>query len=58
MPVTAVYLPHTEHAFDLMGTAWSPQARTAIHVPERFLAVLASTGQRPLTQSRHYAQAR
>jgi len=53
-----VYLPHTDHAFDLMGTAWSPQARTAIHVVlERFLAVLASTDQRPRTQSGNHAQA-
>jgi acetyl esterase/lipase len=58
VPVTAVYLPHTDHAFDLMGTAWSPQARTAIHVLERFLAVLASTDHRPRTQSGHHAQAR
>ena len=58
VPVTAMYLPHTDHAFDLMATAWSPQARTAIHVLERFLAVLASTDQRPPTQSGHHAQAR
>jgi acetyl esterase/lipase len=58
VPVTAAYLPHTDHAFDLLGTAWSPQARTAIHVLERFLAVLASTGQRPRAQSGHHAQAR
>jgi acetyl esterase/lipase len=41
-PVSAVYLPHTDHAFDLFGTMWSPAARTAIHVLERFLAVVAS----------------
>jgi acetyl esterase/lipase len=41
VPVTGVYLPHTDHAFDLLATAWSPPARTAIHVLERFLAVLA-----------------
>jgi acetyl esterase/lipase len=58
VPVTAVYLPHSDHAFDLMGTAWSPQARTAIHILERFLAVLASTDQRPRTQSGSQAQAR
>jgi hypothetical protein len=40
--VTGVYLPQTDHAFDLMAT-WSPPARTAIHVLERFLAVLAAT---------------
>jgi acetyl esterase/lipase len=42
VPVTGVYLPQTDHAFDLMAT-WSPPARTAIHVLERFLAVLAAT---------------
>jgi acetyl esterase/lipase len=41
-PVSAVYLPHTDHAFDVVGTVWSPAARTAIHVVERFLAVVAS----------------
>jgi acetyl esterase/lipase len=50
VPVTAVYLPHTDHAFDLLVTAWSPQARTAIHVLERFLAVLAATDHRSATQ--------
>ena len=48
--VTAVYLPHTDHAFDLMATAWSPPARMAIHVLECFLAVLAATDQRSATQ--------
>jgi acetyl esterase/lipase len=43
VPVTGVYLPHTDHGFDLLGTAWSPPAHTAIHVLERFLAVLAAT---------------
>ncbi|HET7517938.1 MAG TPA: prolyl oligopeptidase family serine peptidase, partial [Actinomycetes bacterium] len=51
VPVTAAYLPHTDHAFDMVATAWSPQARTAIHILERFLAVLAATGQRPRTES-------
>jgi hypothetical protein len=41
-PVSAVYLPHTDHAFDLFGTTWSPAARIAIHVLERFLAVVAA----------------
>ena len=45
--VAAVYLPHTDHMFDVIGTAWSPAARTAIHVLERFLAVLSS-GDEPL----------
>jgi acetyl esterase/lipase len=58
VPVAGVYLPHTDHAFDLMATAWSPQARTAIHVLERFLAALATTDQRPRTQSGNHQQAR
>jgi acetyl esterase/lipase len=58
VPVTAVYLPHTDHGFDLMGAAWSPQARTAIHVLERFLAVLAATDQRTGAQSGHHTHAR
>jgi hypothetical protein len=49
VPVTAVYLPHTDHAFDLLATTWSPQARAAIHVLERFLTVLAGTDHRPQT---------
>jgi acetyl esterase/lipase len=44
VPVTAVYLPHTDHMFDLAGTAWSPAARVAFHTLERFLAVIADTG--------------
>jgi acetyl esterase/lipase len=43
VPVTGVYLPHTDHAFDLVATTWSPPARVAIHVLERFLAVQAVT---------------
>jgi acetyl esterase/lipase len=58
VPVTGVYLPQTDHAFDLMGTAWSPAARGAIHVLERFLAVLACTDQRPRTPSGNHPQAR
>src|SRR5215218_4674021 len=50
VPVTAMYLPHTDHAFDLLAPAWSPQARTAIHVLERFLAALAATDQRSAAQ--------
>jgi acetyl esterase/lipase len=46
VPVTAVYLPHTDHGFDLLATAWSPPARVAIHALERFLAALAATHQR------------
>jgi acetyl esterase/lipase len=40
VPVTAAYLPHTDHMFDLVGTAWSPAARVAIYALERFLAAL------------------
>jgi acetyl esterase/lipase len=50
VPVTAVYLPHTDHAFDVIAVPWSPQARVAIHVLERFLAVLAATDQRAAAQ--------
>jgi dipeptidyl aminopeptidase/acylaminoacyl peptidase len=50
VPVTGVYLPHTDHAFDLLATAWSPPAHAAIHVLERFLAVLAATDQRSAPQ--------
>src|SRR5512132_2452456 len=41
VPVTGVYLPHTDHGIDVLATVWSPPARTAIHVLERFLAILA-----------------
>jgi acetyl esterase/lipase len=41
-PVAAVYLPHTDHMFDLVGTRWSPSARVAIHTLERFLAEIAA----------------
>ena len=47
VPVTAVYLPHTDHMFDMIAACWSPQARAAIHVLERFLAVLAFTERSP-----------
>jgi acetyl esterase/lipase len=50
VPVTGVYLPHTDHAFDLLATTWSPPARVAIHVLERFLAVLATTDPRSTAQ--------
>jgi acetyl esterase/lipase len=58
VPVTGVYLPHTDHAFDLLSTAWSPPARVAIHVLERFLAVLAATDQPTAAQSTKHAHAR
>ena len=38
---TAVFFPHTDHAFDLVATAWSPPAHAGIHGLERFLAGLA-----------------
>jgi acetyl esterase/lipase len=50
VPVTGVYLPHTDHAFDLLATTWSPPARVAIHVLERFLAALATTDPRSTAQ--------
>ena len=53
VPVTGVYLPHTDHAFDLLATAWSPQARAAIHVLERFLAVLATDQPTPTHSGNH-----
>jgi acetyl esterase/lipase len=46
VPVTAAYLPHTDHFFDLLGTRWSPAARVAIYALERFLAVISVTGRR------------
>jgi len=46
VPVTAVYLPHTDHMFDLVGTRWSPAARVTISVLERFLAVISSAEKR------------
>jgi acetyl esterase/lipase len=58
VPVTGVYLPHTDHGFDLLATTWSPPARTAIHVLERFLAALATTDQPTRAQSAHHAHAR
>jgi acetyl esterase/lipase len=42
VPVAAVYLPHTDHAFDVFGASWSPAARVAIHVLERFLALVGT----------------
>jgi acetyl esterase/lipase len=58
VPVTGVYLPHTDHAFDLVATTWSPPARVAIHVLERFLAVLATTDQPTRAQSGQHMHAR
>jgi acetyl esterase/lipase len=42
VPVSALYLPHTDHMFDA-GTKWSPAARVALYALERFLAVLSVT---------------
>jgi acetyl esterase/lipase len=52
VPVTAAYLPHTDHYFDLLGTRWSPAARVAIYALDRFLAVIAVTERRVPTGSR------
>lgn len=46
VPVTAAYLPHTDHMFDLVATRWSPAARVAIYAFERFLAVISVSEQR------------
>jgi acetyl esterase/lipase len=37
---TALYLPHTDHGFDLVLPRWSPGARAALHELERFLATI------------------
>jgi acetyl esterase/lipase len=58
VPVTGVYLPHTDHGFDLLATTWSPPARAAIHVLDRFLTILAATDQRTRAQSGHHPHAR
>jgi acetyl esterase/lipase len=52
VPVTAVYLPHTDHQFDLVATRWSPAARVAFAALERFLAVISATEHRPMTHAR------
>ena len=39
--VSALYLPHTDHMFDLIGTPWSPTARVTFCTLERFLAVIS-----------------
>jgi acetyl esterase/lipase len=58
VPVTALYLPQTDHGFDLLATTWSPPARVAIHVLERFLAVLAATDQPTAAESGHHTHTR
>jgi acetyl esterase/lipase len=57
VPVTAVYLPHTDHMFDLIGTRWSPAARVAVYALERFLAVIATPGKRPPTHAGTHSKA-
>lgn len=49
VPVTAAYLPHTDHMFDLAGTRWSPAARVAFHALERFVGAMAGAGDGPGT---------
>jgi acetyl esterase/lipase len=46
VPVTAVYLPHTDHIFDLIGYRWSPAARIAYYALERFLAAISTSEKR------------
>ena len=53
VPVTAVYLPHTDHMFDLVGTKWSPAARIAFHVLGEFLAVIGTDTFRPPHRKRN-----
>jgi acetyl esterase/lipase len=40
VPVTALYLPHADHGFDLVLPRWSPAARTALQELQRFLATI------------------
>ena len=55
--VSGVFLPHTDHMFDLIGTKWSPAARVAIHVLERYLAGIATIeSPRPTPRQRPRAQ--
>jgi acetyl esterase/lipase len=53
VPVTAIYLPHTDHMFDLVGARWSPAARIAFHALGQFLAVIGTDTLRPLHRTRH-----
>ena len=54
VPVVAVYLPHTDHMFDLVAWSWSPPARTATRVLERFLAGLAASEGSPSRDPRKW----
>jgi acetyl esterase/lipase len=45
VPVTAVYLPHSDHMFDA-APKWSPAARVTFHVLERFLAAMSVNAKR------------
>lgn len=38
--VTALYLPHTDHGFDLVLPRWSPATRAALRELQRFLAAV------------------
>jgi acetyl esterase/lipase len=40
-PMALLLLPRIDHAFDLIGTRWSPSARQSIWHAERFLALMA-----------------
>lgn len=51
-PVSAVYLPHTDHMFDLIGPRWSPAAHVAGRVLCRFLAGTSRSGAVPPTSVR------
>jgi hypothetical protein len=43
-------LPQVDHAFDLLGTNWSPAARQAFWQAERFLALIIATRPRQSTR--------
>lgn len=43
VPVVPDFLPHADHAFDLLLPTWSPFARATIYDLERFLALLEVT---------------
>jgi acetyl esterase/lipase len=51
VPVTAVYLPHTDHMFDF-APKWSPAARVAVYALERLLAVLSVAEPRAAARAR------
>lgn len=45
VPVSALFLPHTDHGFDLVLPRWSPAARRALQELQRFLAAIRSARQ-------------